>query len=108
MEKLTPWVFKHGEFAEEMCTRYWPKHESEFKDFFGRFFCYRANLNDPNPVQIPGFLKIDEKATLPRKKWETPGREPGFLQSQGMMLRALMETIYYNLEDLAEKCPELQ
>ncbi|RAK83712.1 hypothetical protein BO79DRAFT_277545, partial [Aspergillus costaricaensis CBS 115574] len=107
VERLIPWVFKHHDIAKANCTRFWPKEESDFKDFFYHFSCYRAELDELDPVQIPLFLKPDEKVTLPRQNWETPGRAPQFLQSQGMMLKILMQTIYDNLEDLTENRPEL-
>ncbi|OJZ81909.1 hypothetical protein ASPFODRAFT_84841 [Aspergillus luchuensis CBS 106.47] len=70
VERLIPWVFKHHDTAKANCTRFWPKEESEFKDFSTTF-----------PVT--------------------------FLQSQGMMLKVLMQAINDNLESLPENRPEL-
>ncbi|GLB23590.1 hypothetical protein AtubIFM61612_004185 [Aspergillus tubingensis] len=42
VERLIPWVFKHHDIAKANCTRFWPKEEPEFKDFFYHFSCYRA------------------------------------------------------------------
>ncbi|RAH56790.1 hypothetical protein BO85DRAFT_488964 [Aspergillus piperis CBS 112811] len=107
VKRLIPWVFKHHDIAKANCTRFWPKEESKYRDFFYHFSCYRAELNELDPVQIPVFLRPGEKITLPRQNWETPGRAPQFLQSQGMMLKVLMQAIYDNLENLPENRSEL-
>ena len=72
MERLIPWVFKYHDIAKAKCTRFSPKEESEFKDLFYHFSCYRAELNELNPVQISLFLKPDEKVTLPTQNSVSP------------------------------------
>ncbi|KAB8079718.1 hypothetical protein BDV29DRAFT_187045 [Aspergillus leporis] len=52
---------------------------------------------------------MNRKVTLPRKNWKVSSREyfTYFMQSQGSMLRVLMENIYFNLEGILGQAPRI-
>ncbi|KAE8348158.1 hypothetical protein BDV28DRAFT_161598 [Aspergillus coremiiformis] len=109
LERLTPWVFEHTHIADSDCTEFWPHERGDFRDFFWLLNTYYAELNEGSEKDIIHALKVSETIMLPKKNWKVSRREyfANFMRSQGMLLRVLVETIYYNLKDYILQTPRL-
>ncbi|PLB45045.1 hypothetical protein P170DRAFT_513119 [Aspergillus steynii IBT 23096] len=86
VERLIPWIFKDQPIAKHTCIRGWPREEYEFREFFHRIIGFYYDLDEQSISATLDFLRPHET---------------------GMMLKNLMETICYNLEDTFDSCPEL-
>lgn len=109
MAGLIPWIFRNSDVATEECAVKWPQDELSFRAFFYDLGCYFNGLQGSN-VGIIDYLKALETITLPKASWEVPGREShkAFIRSQGLILKALVRTIYFNLEYVGEPIPRVK
>ncbi|PYI09188.1 hypothetical protein BO78DRAFT_405152 [Aspergillus sclerotiicarbonarius CBS 121057] len=107
IKRLTPWIFEHTQIADDESFGGWPKERTEFRDVF---YLLNTQFYDAcDAGELADALESAETVTLPRKNWKAPRREyfTHSMRSQGMLLRILMETIYYNLRDIMDGGPEL-
>ncbi|PLB48046.1 hypothetical protein P170DRAFT_204622 [Aspergillus steynii IBT 23096] len=106
---LIPWVFRNSDVATKECTGKWPQDELSFRAFFYDLGSYFNGLQGPN-VGIMDFLTALSTINLPKTSWEVPGRESHktFIRSQGLILKALVRTIYFNLEYVGEPIPRVK
>ncbi|KAK1148653.1 hypothetical protein N8T08_008538 [Aspergillus melleus] len=106
---LIPWIFRKSDVATEEHTVEWPQDELSFRAFFYDLGSYFKGLQGPN-VGVIDYLKALETITLPKTSWEVPGREAhrAFIRSQGLILKALVRTIYFNLEYAGEPIPRVK
>ncbi|RAL03191.1 uncharacterized protein BO80DRAFT_432971 [Aspergillus ibericus CBS 121593] len=108
IEGLTPWIFQHTQILDHESFGAWPKERTEFRDVF---YLLNTQFHDACEAgELVDALEPTETVSLPRKNWKAPRREyfTHSMRSQGMLLRILMETIYYNLRDIVDDGPELQ
>lgn len=109
MAGLIPWIFRESDVATEKCAEKWPQDELSFRAFFYDLGSYFNGVPGPN-MGIIDYLKALETITLPKTSWEVPGRESqrAFIRSQGLILKALVRTIYFNLEYAGEPIPRVK